>query len=132
MTRIDTPWGPWEAAPLEELVAPLRRDRLAVRRLLTGWDVHAAIRPGAPWRFQLMLDESAEDEWTHRRDPRIRRPLTTLTIMRDDLRHLALEVRLLHKSTAPRPTPGSFACATAPTPDARPGGRQTSAEGPLM
>ncbi|MEV3980035.1 hypothetical protein [Nonomuraea sp. NPDC049758] len=36
---------------LEEIVALLRRGQLAVRRLLTGWDVHAAIRPGAlrPW-----------------------------------------------------------------------------------
>ncbi|MGW2217763.1 hypothetical protein ACWCSD_22465 [Nonomuraea sp. NPDC001684] len=65
--------------------------------------MHAAIRPGAPWRWQLMLDESAEDEWIYRLDPRIRRPLTALTIMRDDLRRLVPEVRLLHKSTAPRP-----------------------------
>ncbi|YCK40441.1 nucleotidyltransferase domain-containing protein [Actinomadura sp. ATCC 39365] len=162
MTWIDTPWGPWEAAPLEEVVALLRglaapwwvagghalelaagrayrehddvdiallrRDQLAVRRLLTGWDVHAAITPGtlrpwpvdellpasahdiwvrdhpdAPWRFQLMLDEAAGDEWIYRRDPRIRRPLTDLTIMRNGFRHLAPEVQLLYKSTAPRP-----------------------------
>jgi hypothetical protein len=71
--RIETPWGPWEAAPLDEVVALmrrlaapwwvaggyaielavghryrehadvdialLRRDQLAVRRLLDGWDV---------------------------------------------------------------------------------------------
>src|SRR4051794_26613602 len=73
MTRIETPWGPWEAAPLGEVVALmrglaapwwvaggyaielavghayrehgdvdialLRRDQLAMRRLLDGWDV---------------------------------------------------------------------------------------------
>ncbi|MGW4410225.1 hypothetical protein ACWEJ6_39745 [Nonomuraea sp. NPDC004702] len=117
MPRIDTPWGPWEAAPLEEVVAPPRHDRLAVRRLLTGWDVHAAISPGAPWRFQLMLDESAEDEWIYRRDPRIRRPLTALTIMRNDSRHLVPEVRLpappLAPSPAPQPPPLTPALADA-------------------
>ncbi|MFI6923794.1 nucleotidyltransferase domain-containing protein [Nonomuraea spiralis] len=162
MTRIDTPWGPWEAATLDEVVtlmrgleapwwvaggyalelavgrpyrghddvdiALLRRDQLAARRLLTGWDVHAAVRPGtlrpwppdellpatahdiwvrerpdAPWRFQLMLDESAGDEWTYRRDARVRRPLSTLTIERNGLHHLTPEVQLLYKSQGIRP-----------------------------
>ncbi|MFI6177165.1 nucleotidyltransferase domain-containing protein [Nonomuraea sp. NPDC051191] len=162
MTRIETPWGPWEALPLDEVVALmrglaapwwvagghalqltagrayrehadvdialLRRDQLAARRLLTGWDVHAAItpgtlspwpvdeplpgsahdiwvreHPGGPWRFQLMLDESAADEWIYRRDPRIHRPLTDLTIGRDGFRYVVPEVQLLYKSKDRRP-----------------------------
>ncbi len=37
-----------------------------------------------------------------RRDPRIRRPVGTLTWERDGLRHLAPEVQLLYKAKEPR------------------------------
>ncbi|GAA3681815.1 hypothetical protein GCM10022224_052590 [Nonomuraea antimicrobica] len=161
MARIETPWGPWDAAPLGDVVelmrgltAPwwvaggyaielavgrayrehgdvdvglLRRDRLAVRRLLAGWDVHLAVagtlapwpldedlpgnvhdiwvreHPGGPWRFQLMLDEADGDEWVYRRDARIRRPLAGLTLEEDGFRRLAPEVQLLYKATGTRP-----------------------------
>ncbi|MEV4799444.1 amino acid transporter [Nonomuraea sp. NPDC049421] len=162
MVRIETPWGPWDAAPLGEVVALMRglaapwwvaggyaielavghsyrdhgdvdialprRDQLAVRRLLIGWDVHVAavaqtLRPWAldevlpeqahdiwvrehpegPWRFQLMLDETEGEEWIYRRDPRIRRPLARLTIEEDGFRRLAPEVQLLYKSKGMRP-----------------------------
>ncbi|SNT11019.1 hypothetical protein SAMN05216276_10254 [Streptosporangium subroseum] len=162
MMRIETPWGPWEAAPLGEVVALmrglavpwwvsggyaielavghsyrehgdvdlalLRRDQLAVRRLLDGWDVHAAVvagtllpwtldevlpeqahdiwvreHPDGPWRFQLMLDEADGEEWIYRRDPRIRRPLAGLTIEDDGFHRLAPEVQLLYKATDTRP-----------------------------
>ncbi|WP_176728618.1 nucleotidyltransferase domain-containing protein [Planobispora rosea] len=162
MTRTETPWGPWEPAPLEavvalfqELEAPwwvgggyaielavgrayrehgdvdiglLRRDQLAVRRLLAGWDCHVAdppgtLRPwpvgevlperahdiwvrehaGGPWRFQLMLDEADGTEWIYRRDVRIRRPLADLTISQGGFRRIAPEVQLLYKSKGPRP-----------------------------
>lgn len=109
-------------------IALLRRDQLAVRRLLDGWDVHAAVmprtlrpwaldevlpeqahdiwireRPDGPWRFQLMLDESEGEEWIHRRDPRIRRPLTELTVEGDGFHWLVPEVQLLYKSRGMRP-----------------------------
>lgn len=162
MTRIETPWGPWEAAPLDEVVALmrglaapwwvaggyaielavgrayrehgdvdialLRRDQIAVRRLLDGWDVHAAVvpqtlrpwaldevlpeqahdiwvreHPDGPWRFQLMLDEADGEEWTYRRDPRIRRSLSGLIVEEDGFHRLAPEVQLLYKSKGMRP-----------------------------
>lgn len=162
MTRIETPWGPWEAAPLGQVVALmrglaapwwvaggyaielavghayrehgdvdialLRRDQLAVRRLLDGWDVHAAVvpqtlrpwalgevlpeqahdiwvreHPDGPWRFQLMLDEADQEEWIFRRDSRIRRPLAGLTLEQDGFRRLVPEVQLLYKSRGLRP-----------------------------
>ncbi|MCK2219357.1 amino acid transporter [Actinomadura sp. ATCC 31491] len=132
MTRIETPWGPWEAAPLGEHgdvdVGLLRRDQLAARRLLDGWDVHAAVvpgvlrpwpagetlpatahdvwvreRPGGPWRFQLMLDEADGGDWVYRRDPRVRRPLAGLTAGEDGFRRLAPEVQLLYKAMGTRP-----------------------------
>ncbi|MFI7610589.1 hypothetical protein ACIBP6_05040 [Nonomuraea terrae] len=70
-----------------------RRDQLAVRRLLDGWDAHVALdgtlrpweagetlpaqthdiwvreHPGGPWRFQLMLDETDGEQWVCRRAP---------------------------------------------------------------
>ncbi|MFG1705803.1 nucleotidyltransferase domain-containing protein [Nonomuraea sp. M3C6] len=162
MTRIETPWGPWEAAPLGEVVelfrgaaatwwvsggyaielavggayrehgdvdiSVLRRDQLAVRRLLSGWDCHVAAvpgtlrpwepeevlpetahdiwvreHPGGPWRFQLMLDEAEGTDWVYRRDPRIRRELGALTVEEPGFRRLAPEVQLLYKAKGPRP-----------------------------
>ncbi|MFI6481221.1 nucleotidyltransferase domain-containing protein [Nonomuraea sp. NPDC050663] len=163
MPRIETPWGPWEAAPLDDVVALfrnlpapwwiaggyavelavgrpyrehgdvdialLRRDHLAARALLAGWDVHAADPPGSlrpwpegetlpqhvhdiwvredpqgPWRFQLMLDEAEGEEWVFRRDPRIRRPLDGLTLEEEPgVRRLSPEVQLLYKSRGLRP-----------------------------
>ncbi|WP_055483843.1 nucleotidyltransferase domain-containing protein [Sphaerimonospora mesophila] len=161
MPRIETLWGPWEPAPLTEVVAlfqglavpwwvsggyaielavgrsyrehadvdisVLRRDQQAVRALLAGWDVHAAdppglrpwpmdevlpghvhdiwVRehPGGPWRFQLMLDEADGEMWVYRRDPRIRRPLSTLTIVDNGVARIAPEVQLLFKAKDPRP-----------------------------
>ncbi|MGV9307933.1 nucleotidyltransferase domain-containing protein [Nonomuraea sp. NPDC003727] len=158
----ETPWGRWEPAPLEEVVAlfgastvpwwvsggyaielavgrafrehgdvdvsVLRRDQLAVRRLLAGWDCHVAdppgtLRPwpvgevlperahdvwvrasaGGPWRFQLMLDDAEGEEWVYRRDRRIRRPLSTLGVPEDGFQRIAPEVQLLYKAKDTRP-----------------------------
>ncbi|MEP7214774.1 MAG: amino acid transporter [Anaerolineaceae bacterium] len=108
-------------------VGLLRRDQLATQHHLADWDLHAAdppgtLRPwlrgeslppgvhdiwarrgpGVPWRFQLMLNESDGDDWLYRRDPRIRRALSTLTWRRDGIPYLAPEVQLLFKAKAPR------------------------------
>ncbi|WP_405088106.1 nucleotidyltransferase domain-containing protein [Microbispora sp. NBC_01389] len=157
MPRIETSWGPWESAPLAEVIAlfrnlaapwwvsggyaielavgrsfrehgdmdiaVLRRDQLAVRALLADWDVHAADppgtlrpwpvgevlpdhvhdiwvreQPGAPWRLQVMLDDAEGETWVYRRDARIRRPLSTLTIREDGVARIAPEVQLLFKA----------------------------------
>ncbi|WP_165970080.1 nucleotidyltransferase domain-containing protein [Nonomuraea terrae] len=108
-------------------VALPRRDQLAVRRLLDGWDAHVALdgtlrpweagetlparahdiwvreHPGGPWRFQLMLDEIDGEQWVYRRDPRIRRPLAGLTVADDGFRRLAPEIQLLYKAKGVRP-----------------------------
>jgi hypothetical protein len=111
-------------------VLVLRRDQLAVRDHLAGWDVHMADPPGtlrpwpvgemlpdhahdvwcrpepsAPWALQLMLDRAEADVWVYRRDARVRRPLADLdgpasTVQR---RVLTPEVQLLYKSKTPRP-----------------------------
>ncbi len=109
-------------------ITVLRRDQQVMRALLADWDVHAAdppgtlrpwpvgevlpdhvhdiwVRehPGGPWRFQVMLDEADGEKWVYRRDPRIRRPLSTLTITDNGIARIAPEVQLLFKAKSPRP-----------------------------
>ncbi|MFC8828450.1 nucleotidyltransferase domain-containing protein [Streptomyces sp. NPDC057137] len=107
----------------------LRRDQLAAQRVLAGWEWWAAdppgtLRPwaagevlpvgvhdiwcrpgpGAPWRIQVMLDESHGEEWTSRRDPRVRRPVRELGVTSaEGVPYLAPEVQLYYKAKAPRP-----------------------------
>jgi hypothetical protein len=110
----------------------IRDDQLAVQRHLASWDLQAADPPGTlrpwvpgeflgellgegihtawarrsagePWEFQVMFDEAVGAEWVYRRDPRVRRPLDTLTFERDGLPYLAPEVQLLYKSKGRRP-----------------------------
>lgn len=101
----------------------VRADQLAVQRHLAGWDLHAADPPGTlrpwlpgeflgegittawarrasgePWEFQVMFDEAADGQWVYRRDPRVRRPLDTLTWELDGLPFMRPEVQLLYKS----------------------------------
>lgn len=107
----------------------LRRDQLAVQRALAGWEWWAAdppgtlrpwregevlplgvhdiwCRPGAeePWRIQVMLDESAGDDWVSRRNPRLRRSVASLRrLSADGIPYLAPEVQLFYKAADPRP-----------------------------
>jgi len=106
----------------------LRLDHMAVHEHLAGWELQCADPPGTlrrwqhgerlgaaihdiwarrdandSWRFQLMLDESAGDEWVCRRDPRIHRPLATLTFEIDGVQYLAPEVQLFYKARGLRP-----------------------------
>jgi hypothetical protein len=106
----------------------LRRDQLAAQRALTGWEWWAADPPGtlrpwqpgellpagvhdiwcrpagsAHWRVQVMLDESAGEEWISRRDPRVRRPIDTLTcVSPSGVPYLTPEIQLYYKSRSPR------------------------------
>lgn len=69
-------------------------------------DVHSLwCRPTArePWTIELMLDEADGDTWIYRREPRIRRPLSTIVRQSADrLPYLAPEIQLLYKSKGPR------------------------------
>uniref|UniRef100_UPI0039BFF6A5 nucleotidyltransferase domain-containing protein n=1 Tax=Lentzea alba TaxID=2714351 RepID=UPI0039BFF6A5 len=105
----------------------LRRDQLAAQQALAGWEWWAAdppgtLRPWRPgeilppdvhdiwcrpagsetWRVQVMLDESSGDDWVSRRDPRVRRPIATLT-RSSPIPYLAPEIQLFYKSKSPRP-----------------------------
>ncbi|ABW14995.1 hypothetical protein Franean1_5644 [Parafrankia sp. EAN1pec] len=110
-------------------VAVLRRDQLAVQRVLAGWEWWAADPPGTlrrwepgetlpsgihdiwcrqtpdgPWRIQVMLEEAAGTDWVSRRDPRIRRPVSALgNAGPTGIPYIAPEVQLLYKSQASRP-----------------------------
>ena len=109
----------------------LRRDHLAARSLLAEWDCWVADPPGtlrpwplgetlpdtvhdvwcretpdAPWRFQLMLDESDEDgtHWRSRRDPLITRPVAGIGSRTGaGVPFLRPEIQLFYKARVHRP-----------------------------
>ncbi|MBP2063430.1 nucleotidyltransferase domain-containing protein [Streptomyces iranensis] len=107
----------------------LRRDQLVVQQALPGWQWWAADPPGSlrpwapdeilslgvhdiwcragaddPWRIQIMIDESRGQEWVSRRDPRVRRPISTLGMTSaDGVPFLAPDVQLYYKAKTPRP-----------------------------
>nr|WP_328808165.1 amino acid transporter [Nonomuraea antri] len=108
-------------------VSLLRRDQLAVRDLLSGWDCHVAdpagvLRPWrlgevlparahdiwvrehatGPWRFQLMLDEAEGEDWIYRRCPAVRRALGSMTVAEPGFRRIVPEVQLLYKAKGRR------------------------------
>lgn len=107
----------------------LRRDHHKVQHVLPDWQWWASDPPGRlrpwergerlpvgvhdiwcrpaeaePWRIQVMLDESAGEEWVSRRDPRIRRPISSLGLVgAERVPYLAPEVQLFYKAKQPRP-----------------------------
>jgi aminoglycoside-2''-adenylyltransferase len=108
-------------------VGVLRRDVATLLHVFSRWDVFEAkdgrltrlgagcapsrdvhslwCRPTAMhhWTIELVLDEADRDTWVYRREPRIRRPMST--VVRENahgVRYLAPEIQLLYKSKAPR------------------------------
>ncbi len=57
--------------------------------------------PASPWRFQLMLGDFTETEYTYRRDARIRTPREAAILDIDGLPVVAPEIQLLYKSRLP-------------------------------
>ncbi|WP_244180902.1 nucleotidyltransferase domain-containing protein [Amycolatopsis pretoriensis] len=116
-----------EHADVDVLV--LRRDQLAVQEALPDWEWWAADPPGtlrpwrpaevlppgiddvwcrpsaaAPWRIQVMLDESDGDDWVSRRNPTLRRAIDRLgAVSAGGIPYLATEVQLYAKSRNTRP-----------------------------
>ena len=108
-------------------VGVLRRDVPSVLHSLSTWELFDAkdgrltrlaagcvprvhvhslwCRPtaGDPWTIELMLDEADGGTWVYRREPRIRRPMSTVVRhSADGLPYLAPEIQLLYKSKGPR------------------------------
>jgi hypothetical protein len=55
------------------------------------------------WTIELLLDEADDETWVYRREPRIRRPISTAVRQSPEgLPYLAPEIQLLYKSNAPR------------------------------
>ena len=83
----------------------------ALTRLTAGTSPRAAVnslwcrrRGAAEWAFELMLDEGDGDQWTFRRDRKIRRALqSAIRRSSDGISYLAPEIQLLYKSKAVRP-----------------------------
>lgn len=106
-------------------VLVLREDASDIQRDLAGWDLHLASRedgvrawePGAPvpddvgdiwireldggpWRFQLMLNPSEEEDWVFKRDRDIRLPLAEIGMRTESgIPYLRPELQLLNKGT---------------------------------
>jgi hypothetical protein len=110
-------------------VLVLRRDQLAVQHALAGWEWWAADPPGTlrpwrhgeilpttvhdiwcrpthdhPWRIQVMLDESADEDWVSRRNPAVRRPIASIGhVSETGVPYLAPEIQLFYKAKSRRP-----------------------------
>lgn len=106
----------------------LRRDHLALRAMLAQWNVWAADPPGTlrpwpvderlspsihdvwcrlspddHWRLQIMIDESAANEWQSRRDSRIRASIESITWRTEEgIPYLAAHIQLYYKAKKPR------------------------------
>ncbi|MET8140742.1 amino acid transporter [Sphaerisporangium sp. NPDC005288] len=106
----------------------LRDDQLAAQRILPTWEWWCADPPGvlrpwkreeilpstvhdiwcrpgadAPWRIQVMLDESDGPEWVSRRDSRVRRPVERLGLVSPrGVPYLRPEIQLFYKAKRPR------------------------------
>lgn len=108
-------------------IGVLRRDALDVLAALSSWQIFEAkagvlteILAGAipdlgvnalwcrskgtgTFLLELMLDESAGDDWVFRRCPDIKRPLAAaVRRTQDGLPYLAPEIQLLYKAKKPR------------------------------
>lgn len=60
--------------------------------------------PSADWAFELLLNDTAGDDWVFRRDDRIRRPLTSIGgTTSEGIPFLAPEIVLLYKAKSRRP-----------------------------
>jgi hypothetical protein len=125
---IDIGVGAGGGAHADVDVQICRADQRVVQATLAAWELHAADPPGtlrpwlpgetlpaqvqdvwrrpaptAPWALQLMLADTAGEDWIFRRDRRVRRPLTLLTRhTAEGLPYIAPEIQLLFKA---RPTP---------------------------
>ncbi|MEU6268503.1 nucleotidyltransferase domain-containing protein [Saccharopolyspora shandongensis] len=122
----------------------LRRDQLAAQQALAGWEWWAADPPGtlrpwrrgerlpagvhdiwcrrtadSPWRIQVMLDESASDDWVSRRARHLRRPIAEIGgRTADGIPFLAPEIQLFYKAANPRPKDEFDFAAVHPSLDA--------------
>jgi Aminoglycoside-2''-adenylyltransferase len=125
----------------------LRRDQLDVRALFQEWDIQGALPGGPdawpfweweagkflppnvhdvwcrpsktdPWALQLMIGDTADDQWFFRRDARIRRPLATIGDRTPTgIPYLAPEIQLLYKAKTPRPKDEDDFARTLPSLD---------------
>jgi hypothetical protein len=83
-------------------VVALRRDRAAVERALGERAEPVGERQlRVAGEFDVLFDDADGDEWVFRRDPRVRRPLAEIGLVRDGLPILAPEIVLLFKARSP-------------------------------
>lgn len=118
-----------QTRPHDDIDVLIRReDQFEIQNLLVDWDLWAADPPGTlkpwrkdeflrkglqdiwcrktpkdPWQIQIMLFDTENDDWIFKRDERIRKNLSAITVKTDEgLSLLAPEVQLLYKSKSLR------------------------------
>lgn len=65
-------------------------------------DIWCRHRASGCWQFQFMVSDTRDGEWLYRRDPRIRRPVSSIGVSVGNLTVLAPEIQLLFKSRPSR------------------------------
>ena len=117
-----------ETRPHDDIeIAVLRRDQIALREWLRGWQLWFVPGPGAglarwregtdlaadvheiwcrtessPWRLEILIEEAEADRWKYRRDTRISAPLELLGQDVDGIRVIRPEIALLYESKGTR------------------------------
>jgi Aminoglycoside-2''-adenylyltransferase len=83
-------------------VVALRRDRPLLEQALAGREVEEIGERQLRLRaFDVLFDEADGDDWVFRRNPRVRRPLCEIGLVRNGLPILAPELVLLYKAKQP-------------------------------
>jgi hypothetical protein len=72
-----------------------------------------------PWRLDILLDRSGDDEWVFKRDASVRLPWAKALQTVDGIRYLKPEVALLHKAHLDRPKDRADLAAARLDPQAR-------------
>ena len=57
----------------------------------------------APWEFDVTLMNTTAEQWTYKRDPRVRLPFADILWQRDGVSYLLPEIQLLYKAPGLRP-----------------------------
>lgn len=118
----------WETRPHDDIdVEMLRRDRMVLFDVFSGWDLHAVSEgrliawtgqdlardvfgiwgrpdPSSAWAVEVMLADGDDTTWRFRRDPEISLPLADLVhVTGVGMPYCTPEVQLLYKAKRNRP-----------------------------
>lgn len=115
MRVTELPWDPLSPAEVAGLFTGVQWWVADPPGTLRPWRPGEVLPPGVHdiwcrpagsehWQVQVMLDESDGDDWVSRRDPRVRRSVSTIgNLTESGIPYLVPEIQLFYKSKSPRP-----------------------------